>query len=260
MIGDWTRDEPVGRRRLRLVAASVRGAAAGRRAVGRPQPRFGPVAPPPGPSRRRPRPPRAGRPASKPRGKRRRRSASQPADRRHGGRAHLRRRPAPGLDAAGARPPARGTRQGDVLRGRRRRSAAPRVGARGSSREGHTAVQPQLASRARPRHASPPRRSAPTCSRTNDEIRRAVPGAKIPYFRQPGGKWTPAGGGGRPRAGHDARWTGTSTRATGTSTDRPPDRTRGCSRQARPGSIILLHDGGGDRHGTLAACRRLIPT
>jgi peptidoglycan/xylan/chitin deacetylase (PgdA/CDA1 family) len=28
--------------------------------------------------------------------------------------------------------------------------------------------------------------------RTNREIRRAVPGAKIPYYRQPGGEWTPS--------------------------------------------------------------------
>jgi peptidoglycan/xylan/chitin deacetylase (PgdA/CDA1 family) len=30
--------------------------------------------------------------------------------------------------------------------------------------------------------------------------------------------------------------------------------------QARTGSVVLLHDGGGDRANTVTACRTLIPT
>jgi peptidoglycan-N-acetylglucosamine deacetylase len=93
---------------------------------------------------------------------------------------------------------------------------------------------------------------------TNHEIRRAVPGAKIPYFRQPGGKWTQA--------------VVTAARELGmTSLDWDVDprdwETKDAHQigtrviaHARPGSIILLHDGGGDRHGTLAACPDMIQT
>ncbi|HET6213401.1 MAG TPA: polysaccharide deacetylase family protein [Micromonosporaceae bacterium] len=93
--------------------------------------------------------------------------------------------------------------------------------------------------------------------RTNDEIHRAAPGVPIPYFRQPGGFWTPLGiqvaaqlgmasihwdvdpqDWSRPGAGVIARTVDGGT---------------------RPGSIVLLHDGGGDRSGTLAACRVVLP-
>ena len=42
------------------------------------------------------------------------------------------------------------------------------------------------------------------------------------------------------------------------STDRRTRSAPGSITAARPGSIILLHDGGGDRHGTLAACPGMI--
>ncbi|SDY24802.1 Polysaccharide deacetylase [Micromonospora pattaloongensis] len=92
--------------------------------------------------------------------------------------------------------------------------------------------------------------------RTNREIQRAVPGAKIRYFRQPGGKWTarvvavarelgmiPLGWDVDPRD-----WAKPGAKAI---------RTR-VVQQARPGSIVLLHDGGGNRKGTLAACPTVI--
>jgi peptidoglycan/xylan/chitin deacetylase (PgdA/CDA1 family) len=91
---------------------------------------------------------------------------------------------------------------------------------------------------------------------TSREIRRAVPGAAIPYYRQPGGRWTASVVGVaqqlRMRAldwDVDPRdWETKSAVAIGT---------RVLS-QARPGSIVLLHDGGGDRHGTLLACPAMI--
>lgn len=92
--------------------------------------------------------------------------------------------------------------------------------------------------------------------RTNQEIRRAVPGIPIAYYRQPGGKWTPrvvqvARGLGMTTLHWDvdpADWDDTST----------PEITKRVAQQARPGSIVLLHDGGGDRSRTLGACPQVI--
>lgn len=91
---------------------------------------------------------------------------------------------------------------------------------------------------------------------TNREIQRAVPGAKIKFFRHPGGMWTAA-------AVKVAREMGMTS--LGWDVD-PLDwkkpsaaaiRTRVIN-QARPGSIVLLHDGGGDRAATLAACPSIV--
>jgi peptidoglycan/xylan/chitin deacetylase (PgdA/CDA1 family) len=92
--------------------------------------------------------------------------------------------------------------------------------------------------------------------RTNTEIRTAVPGAKIPFFRQPGGRWTPA--------------VVATVRALGMiplgwdvdprDWEKPPARTieQRVLTGVRPGSIVLLHDGGGDRAQTVAACRDVL--
>lgn len=92
--------------------------------------------------------------------------------------------------------------------------------------------------------------------RTSREIQRAVPGVRIPYYRQPGGKWTP----GIVQIARDlgmkplhwdvdpADWDDTST----------PEISKRVAQQARPGSIVLLHDGGGDRSRTLGACPQVL--
>jgi len=93
-------------------------------------------------------------------------------------------------------------------------------------------------------------------NRTNREILRAVPGARIPYYRQPGGKWTRSVVGAARDLGmkslhwdvDPADWDDTSTALI---------RKR-VAQQARPGSIVLLHDGGGDRSRTLGACRQML--
>jgi peptidoglycan-N-acetylglucosamine deacetylase len=94
-------------------------------------------------------------------------------------------------------------------------------------------------------------------SRTSAEIRKAVPNARIPYYRQPGGKWTativsiakqmgmtPLGW-----AVDPSDWDKPGTSAI---INRVMDHTHA-------GSIVLMHDGGGDRSQTLAACRTLFP-
>lgn len=91
---------------------------------------------------------------------------------------------------------------------------------------------------------------------TNREIRKAVPNANIKFFRHPGGMWTAAAVKvsremGMTPLGWDVDpldWKKPSADAI---------RTRVIN-QARPGSIVLLHDGGGDRAATLAACPSIV--
>lgn len=94
-------------------------------------------------------------------------------------------------------------------------------------------------------------------ARTNAAIRRAAPGAKISYYRQPGGAWTPAIVSIAARLGMSAlHW----------QVD-PQDWTKPgayaiSSRvitATRPGSIVLMHDGGGNRSGTTTALRSILP-
>lgn len=93
-------------------------------------------------------------------------------------------------------------------------------------------------------------------ARTNDEIRRAVPGAQVPYYRQPGGKWTPEVVKVVETMGmvplhwdvDPADWS--KPKATVIS--------KRVAAQARPGSIVLMHDGGGDRSATVAACAEVL--
>ncbi|MEU6021179.1 polysaccharide deacetylase family protein [Micromonospora sp. NPDC047134] len=93
-------------------------------------------------------------------------------------------------------------------------------------------------------------------TRTNREIRRAVADAKVPYYRQPGGRWTA-------EVVKVAKQL--DMRSLHWSVD-PQDWTRPTAatiqkrvqRAARPGSVVLLHDGGGNRAATLAACPKVI--
>lgn len=93
--------------------------------------------------------------------------------------------------------------------------------------------------------------------RTNDEIRRAMPGAVIRYFRHPGGNWTPA-----------AVEVAASMGMTSLHWDVDPQDwalpgagaiVTVVDNETQAGSIVLMHDGGGDRSGTVAACRSIVP-
>ncbi|MDG4821897.1 polysaccharide deacetylase family protein [Asanoa sp. WMMD1127] len=91
---------------------------------------------------------------------------------------------------------------------------------------------------------------------TNREIRKAVPNVKIKYFRHPGGKWTANAVKVADELGMqpldwdvDPRdWEAKDAKLIGS-------RVIG---GARSGSIILMHDGGGDRKATLGACPNVI--
>ncbi|MCW3839471.1 polysaccharide deacetylase family protein [Micromonospora yasonensis] len=93
--------------------------------------------------------------------------------------------------------------------------------------------------------------------RTNQAIRAAVPKAKISWFRQPGGRWTPEEVAVAGQLGmRPLHWS-----VDPQDWDRPPAKTiiKRVESAARPGSVVLMHDAGGDRSQTVAACRTLIP-
>ncbi|PWR17296.1 polysaccharide deacetylase [Micromonospora sicca] len=93
--------------------------------------------------------------------------------------------------------------------------------------------------------------------RTNEAIRAAVPGAPIAYYRQPGGAWTyrvasvcgELGMAPLHWAVDPADWT----------VPGAAKITATVLTQTAPGAIVLMHDAGGDRAGTVAALRYLLP-
>jgi peptidoglycan-N-acetylglucosamine deacetylase len=100
--------------------------------------------------------------------------------------------------------------------------------------------------------------------RTSDAIAAAAPGAPIRYFRHPGGMWTHravevAAELGMASAGWEvdtADWNLARHAAGPTMRDHVLTVLR---TQVKPGSIVLAHDAGGDRSGTLAAFEIALP-
>lgn len=94
-------------------------------------------------------------------------------------------------------------------------------------------------------------------ARTSAEIRKAVPDATIPYYRQPGGAWTQ----GIVNVAKQLGMTPLHWSVDPTDWSRPGTKAiiKRVTQHTSAGSIILVHDGGGDRAQTLAACRDLIP-
>lgn len=93
--------------------------------------------------------------------------------------------------------------------------------------------------------------------RTNEALREAVPGARIAYFRQPGGNWTPS----VVAAAHQLGMTSLHWAVDPQDWRRPGAG----SISARVtggtfgGAIVLLHDAGGDRRQTVHALRTILP-
>ncbi|GAB3156985.1 hypothetical protein GCM10027290_56250 [Micromonospora sonneratiae] len=92
---------------------------------------------------------------------------------------------------------------------------------------------------------------------TNEAIRDAVPGARIAYYRQPGGNWTSSVVAvARDLGMTPLHWTvdpqdwtlpGAGSIAATVTAD------------TLPGDIVLLHDAGGNREGTVQALRTILP-
>ncbi|MEU8260822.1 polysaccharide deacetylase family protein [Micromonospora sp. NPDC048999] len=93
--------------------------------------------------------------------------------------------------------------------------------------------------------------------RTNAAIRAAVPDARIAYYRQPGGNWTsPIASIAQDMGMTPLHW------AVDPSDWQAPSATRIIQTvlsQTEPGSIVLMHDAGGDRRGTITALEYLLP-
>jgi peptidoglycan/xylan/chitin deacetylase (PgdA/CDA1 family) len=93
--------------------------------------------------------------------------------------------------------------------------------------------------------------------RTNEAIRAAVPDARIAYYRQPGGAWTyPVVSVARELGMVPLHWT----------VDPADWETPGAASIAGmvnastvPGSVVLLHDAGGERQGTVDALYQILP-
>lgn len=93
--------------------------------------------------------------------------------------------------------------------------------------------------------------------RTNEAIRDAVPDAPIAWYRQPGGAWTyPVVSVAEELGMTPLHWN------VDPSDWQAPGAARIATvvtRDAGPGSVVLLHDAGGDRQGTVDALRRMLP-
>jgi peptidoglycan/xylan/chitin deacetylase (PgdA/CDA1 family) len=93
--------------------------------------------------------------------------------------------------------------------------------------------------------------------RATDAIRRAAPGSRVSYYRQPGGRWS------RTIVAVAAALGMTSLHWEVDPQDwRRPGAGRIISTViswSRPGAIVLLHDGGGVRRGTVAALGSILP-
>jgi len=100
--------------------------------------------------------------------------------------------------------------------------------------------------------------------RTNDAIHAAVPGVPIRYFRSPGGFFTPgtvaaARELGMTSLGWTADASDWNTKAYPPGTVMTGHIVSYVQSAAKPGVILLTHDGGGDRSSTVAAYNTLVP-
>ncbi|MEU4478315.1 polysaccharide deacetylase family protein [Micromonospora sp. NPDC023966] len=93
--------------------------------------------------------------------------------------------------------------------------------------------------------------------RTSDAIRAAAPDARIAYFRQPGGAWTnPVVSVCEELGMTPLHWAVDPSDWQAPGADRIVDTVLA---QTKPGSIVLMHDAGGDRSGTVEALQHLLP-
>lgn len=94
-------------------------------------------------------------------------------------------------------------------------------------------------------------------ARTNAAIMAAAPGAQIRYFRQPGGRWTTR----VVRVAHSLGMKSLHWSVDPQDWRRPPSGQIASTviKHTRKGSIVLLHDGGGDRSRTHRALHRVLP-
>lgn len=93
--------------------------------------------------------------------------------------------------------------------------------------------------------------------RTNEAIHQAVPGARIAYFRQPGGNWTPQ----VVSVAHELGMTPLHWAVDPQDWRRPGAGSISATVTGETfgGAIVLLHDAGGNRQQTVSALRSILP-
>lgn len=93
--------------------------------------------------------------------------------------------------------------------------------------------------------------------RTLKAIHAAVPGAKVDYYRQPGGNWSTK----IIKTARSHGMTPLDWSVDPSDWKRPPARSiiGNVEHHTGHGSIVLMHDGGGDRSHTYAALKTLLP-
>ncbi|MET8528437.1 polysaccharide deacetylase family protein [Micromonospora sp. NPDC005172] len=93
--------------------------------------------------------------------------------------------------------------------------------------------------------------------RTNEAIRAAVPDAPIVWYRQPGGAWTyPVVSVSQQLGMTPLHWSVDPSDWQAPGADKIASTVLA---QARAGGVVLMHDAGGDRQGTVDALRRILP-
>lgn len=100
--------------------------------------------------------------------------------------------------------------------------------------------------------------------RTQDAIAAASPGTPVTFFRHPGGMWTPravavASSMGMASIGWDVDTSDWNVAKYGTGPSMRDHVLQVLRTQVKPGSVILSHDAGGNRTGTLAAYEVALP-
>jgi peptidoglycan/xylan/chitin deacetylase (PgdA/CDA1 family) len=93
--------------------------------------------------------------------------------------------------------------------------------------------------------------------KTNDAIHAIVPGVPIKYFRNPGGNFSP----GTVSIAASLGMTSIYWRVDPQDWRKPgaPAIVNNVIKNTDPGAIVLMHDGGGDRSGTVTALRTILP-
>jgi peptidoglycan/xylan/chitin deacetylase (PgdA/CDA1 family) len=93
--------------------------------------------------------------------------------------------------------------------------------------------------------------------RTNDAIHAIVPDVPVKYFREPGGAW----GANTVSMATSLGMTSIHWAVDPTDWKRPPPQAiiNNVLGHTGPGSIVLMHDGGGERSNTIVALRTILP-
>ncbi|MEV6207831.1 polysaccharide deacetylase family protein [Kitasatospora sp. NPDC051914] len=131
-------------------------------------------------------------------------------------------------------------------------AAVRRIVAEGHRLCDHTVDHPQ------PLHSRPHDQQVHEIADAKQSILRAAgPGAEVPWFRAPGGDFTAENE--RIAADHGMTSLGWSVDPRDWAKPGAPAIVAGVQQHLRPGGVVLMHDGGGDRSQTVEALKQLLP-